>query len=160
MARIDFDQIAREAVAAQPRFQRYSDLHEIAAGIRAGKGDLRDDVSMALLGARAVQAVLTHAALDVLGERRRQVESEGWTREHDDQHSRGEIGRAGACYAITGSYHGILPGWVPETLRALWPWSSHWLKMKDCRSDLVRAGALIIAEIERLDRAAPPEAQP
>ena len=35
-----------------------------------------------------------------------------------------------------------------------WPhtWDASWWKPKDRRRDLVRAGALIIAEIERLDR--------
>lgn len=35
-----------------------------------------------------------------------------------------------------------------------WPWQRKWWKPKDPRRDLVRAGALIIAEIERIDRAA------
>jgi hypothetical protein len=34
-----------------------------------------------------------------------------------------------------------------------WPWLSKWWKPKDRRRDLVRAAALVIAEIERLDRA-------
>ena len=34
----------------------------------------------------------------------------------------------------------------------LWPWAAEWWKPKDCRRNLVRAGALILAEIERLDR--------
>jgi hypothetical protein len=36
----------------------------------------------------------------------------------------------------------------------VWPWSREWWQPKDRRRDLVRAGALIVAEIERLDRAA------
>jgi hypothetical protein len=35
-----------------------------------------------------------------------------------------------------------------------WPWEDKWWKPKDRRRDLVRAGALIVAEIERLDRLA------
>ncbi|MFN3321313.1 MAG: hypothetical protein ACK43M_21435, partial [Allorhizobium sp.] len=42
------------------------------------------------------------------------------------------------------------PGWMKE----LWPWGIEWWKPTDRRRDLVKAGALIIAEIERLDRAA------
>jgi hypothetical protein len=34
-----------------------------------------------------------------------------------------------------------------------WPWSLHWWKPKSPRRDLIRAAALIVAEIERLDRA-------
>lgn len=33
-----------------------------------------------------------------------------------------------------------------------WPWSREWWKPKNPRRDLVKAGALIVAEIERLDR--------
>jgi hypothetical protein len=36
----------------------------------------------------------------------------------------------------------------------LWPWHDDWWKPKDRRRDLIRAAALIVAEIERLDRAA------
>ena len=34
-----------------------------------------------------------------------------------------------------------------------WPWEPRWWKPKNPRRDLVRAAALLIAEIERLDRA-------
>ncbi|HHG5409119.1 TPA: hypothetical protein ACPWMT_005896, partial [Pseudomonas aeruginosa] len=43
------------------------------------------------------------AWLDVQAERRRQVEAEGWTPEHDDGHSHGQMARAAACYALAGS---------------------------------------------------------
>jgi hypothetical protein len=39
-------------------------------------------------------------------------------------------------------------------LKNFWPWSIDWCKPGDRRQNLVKAGALIIAEIERLDRAA------
>jgi len=95
--------------------------------------------------------VLTAAAADVLAERQRQVCVEGWTPEHDDEHSHGELGLAASCYAEEGPspYGHSYP-----TCPGRWPWSAdHW-KPKDYRSNLVRAGALILAEIERLDRAA------
>lgn len=82
----------------------------------------------------------------VLAERRRQVEAEGWTPEHDDQHTDGEMADAAALYASLRVRH--ITGF------ATWPWDAKWWKPKDRRSDLVRAGALILAEIERLDRAA------
>lgn len=43
---------------------------------------------------------------------------------------------------------------VYEGIPRLWAWHSRWWKPKDRRCNLVRAGALIVAEIERLDRAA------
>lgn len=57
-------------------------------------------------------------------------------------------------------------GWSPEQIDYVrlqpgynWPrsWSRAWWKPKNPRRDLVRAAALLIAEIERLDRRAPEE---
>ena len=42
---------------------------------------------------------------------------------------------------------------VKATIGELWPWLSSWWKPSTNRRDLVKAGALILAEIERLDRA-------
>lgn len=91
----------------------------------------------------------TQAARDVLAERRRQIEAEGWTPEHDDQHGTGELARAAACYAIPMTTTEAL-----EVFRLTWPWDLRWWKHADRRRNLVKAGALILAEIERLDRAA------
>lgn len=94
----------------------------------------------------------------ISAERNRQVEAEGWTPEHDDAHSDGEMAGAAACYAMQVALDCIsrddLHQTVRRTIRELWPWSSHWWKPKNRRADLVRAGALIAAEIDRIDRAA------
>jgi hypothetical protein len=107
---------------------------------------------------------LTKAAQDVLAERQRQVEVEGWGAAHDDVHHNGELGAAAACYASPHRAFKAVTfvgrGYEPITsYRDLWPWRDEWWKPKDRRADLVRAGALILAEIERLDRAALPEPQ-
>jgi hypothetical protein len=73
-------------------------------------------------------------------ERRRQIEIEGWTPSHDDAYRNGELARAAACYAI---------GSCPT---GLWPWHEKWWKPGDRRRDLEKAGALIAAEIDRIDR--------
>lgn len=86
------------------------------------------------------------AALDVLLERHRQIDVEGWTPEHDDEHDGGEMAWAAACY-ITATPEGF-----SDYLQ--WPWSAEWWKPRDRRRNLVRAGALLLAEIERLDRIA------
>lgn len=36
--------------------------------------------------------------------------------------------------------------------RYIWPWDEHWWKSTTRRRDLVKAGALVAAEIERIDR--------
>ncbi|WP_440643025.1 DUF7220 family protein [Bradyrhizobium sp. PUT101] len=88
----------------------------------------------------------------VIAERFRQIEQEGWDARHDDAHDLGELAQAGACYAawrrlpLRGGSEGIAG--VP----ALWPWSTDWWKPREFRRDLVRAGALIVAEGESLDR--------
>ncbi|MFB8829103.1 hypothetical protein ACE0DR_06260 [Azotobacter sp. CWF10] len=89
----------------------------------------------------------SQAALDVLAERRRQIEAEGWTPEHDDKYLDDELAMAAVCYL---EYSPELCG--PEAPSA-WPWDEAWWKPSDRRRDLVKAGALILAEIERLDRA-------
>ncbi|MFU5343124.1 hypothetical protein ACM7W1_16250 [Pseudomonas aeruginosa] len=88
------------------------------------------------------------AWLDVQAERHRQITAEGWTPEHDDKHNGGELADAAACYALWAG--GINPG----NWREFWPWAPEWLKHSEPRRMLVKAGALILAEIERLDRAA------
>lgn len=91
----------------------------------------------------------TQAARDVLAERERQKTVEGWTVEHDDKHNTGELAEAATCYAMPyRSYRDAV-------VNIAWPWDRGWWKPKDRRSNLVRAGALILAEIERLDRQEP-----
>ena len=93
---------------------------------------------------------LSQAATDVLAERRRQVTAEGWTSEHDDQYEDGELIDAAACYAQDSGLWDCV-GEPPSD----WPWNDEWWKpSKNMRRNLVKAGALILAEIERRDRAA------
>lgn len=101
-----------------------------------------------------VALLYTQAELDVISERRRQVAQERWTAEGDDEHRLGELACAAAAYA--GYSAGRIDGCgrlMSDALR-FWPFAFHWWKPKDQRRDLVRAAALIIAEIERIDRAA------
>lgn len=97
---------------------------------------------------------ISPAAHAVIFERQRQIEQEGWTPEHDDQHGSGELAEAAACYAEASADPEGSD--VPlDSLCGHWPWSVKWWKpSKDRRRNLIKAGALILAEIERLDRAA------
>lgn len=75
----------------------------------------------------------------ILQERNRQLSELGYTPQHDDAHRAGEIAIAAADYAQ--------PGQCPV------PGSWAISKAKDSRiTQLAKAGALIIAEIERLQR--------
>ncbi len=96
---------------------------------------------------------------DVRAERNRQISGEGWGPEHDDRHDKGEMAMAAACYAaperVFVAHEIVGRGYEPMiSYTDAWPWEDRWWKPKDRRRDLVRAAALIIAEIERLDRAA------
>ncbi|EPK5825211.1 hypothetical protein L4Z93_005370 [Pseudomonas aeruginosa] len=98
------------------------------------------------------QHSVPQAWLDVQAERRRQIEAEGWTPEHDDEHSHGQMARASACYALAGS-SAPNDGTAALLVSLAWPWDEQWWKPSTARRDLVKACALALAEIERLDRA-------
>ncbi|EPG5063287.1 hypothetical protein MWT08_005513 [Pseudomonas aeruginosa] len=124
--------VAREQLE---RLVRILDAHNYAKDAEA---------LMALLAAAPGKEV-PQAWLDVQAERRRQVEAEGWTPEHDDLYCAAELPRAAAAYILNGAN---------DEAPAIWPFVTKWWKPRDARSNYVRAGALILAEIERLDRAA------
>lgn len=83
-------------------------------------------------------------------ERAAQVSREGWTPEHDDEHDHFEMAAAAGCYAFLAA-HQLRADHLPNH----WPWDAKWWKPKDQISNLVRAGALIAAEIDRLQRLLP-----
>lgn len=85
-------------------------------------------------------------------ERKRQIEVEGWSLRHDATHDKGELLQAAMCYARPESkrkykkqFNG--PAWLSG-----WPWPSGFWKPtpNDRIRELVKAGALIAAEIDRL----------
>lgn len=89
----------------------------------------------------------TRQILDEIGvERRRQIDDEDWSTEHDDLHDEGELAQAGGCYALSAAG-------FERACHAYWPWLDSEPNTKGSRRDLVRAAALIVAEIERIDRA-------
>lgn len=93
-------------------------------------------------------------------ERNRQIDKEGWDAKHDDEHGIGALAVAGACYALDyagqdrretgGSYCST----YEEFARRAWPWDEQDWKPtpNDPVKQLVKAGALIAAEIDRLQR--------
>lgn len=95
-----------------------------------------------------LQNSMTQASFDVLEERKRQQDKEGWSAQHDDKHDAGELAIAAVCYASFSNTHPTngKPPWV-------WPFADRWWKPVSRRRALVKAAALILAEIERLDRA-------
>ena len=109
----------------------------------------RDRLLACITELRAAEAALCSRALaDVVAERARQTTAEGWTAEHDDQHSDGALAVAASCYARYAGRAGA------PLMPMLWPFDPTWWKPSTPRRDMVKAAALILAEIDRIDRAA------
>ena len=94
----------------------------------------------------------SRALRDVIAERQRQIHKECFDFARDDAHVTGGMAVAAACYADAST-------WPPgkredrkDKPPSWWPWSSKWWKITTPRRDLVKAAALLLAEIERLDR--------
>jgi len=91
----------------------------------------------------------------IAAERKRQIEKEGWTAEHDDdEHDGGGLARAAACYAIADNKNAIVGKNAVniDLVKLMWPWDWKWWNPKKRKRNLVRAGALIAAELDRLLR--------
>lgn len=90
----------------------------------------------------------------IADERKRQIEEEGWTPEHDDSlNSDGELGNAAACYAMSEDTRDT-ETFDNRILNCVWPWQRRWFKPTpdDRIRELVKAGAMIVAAIEQLQR--------
>ncbi len=105
----------------------------------------------------------------IADERSRQINAEGYSREHDDEHADGAIAMAAACYAAPHRIY--IKRDYADGVTFADPWPAGWRGDKrphegnvvrsngshgeaKRRDLLVKAAALIIAEIERMDRAA------
>ena len=88
-------------------------------------------------------------------ERQRQIEVEGWTKEHDVEHTNNALAFAAVCYTIPSEYRQY--SYCPlrkERVPNFWPWDKEWWKPcpEDRIRELIKAGALIAAEIDRLQK--------
>jgi hypothetical protein len=121
-------------------------------------------VSKAALSGKADLGVLDeNGALfgisTIAGERQRQIVDEGWTVEHDREHVMGELAQAASFYAWYAGLSNEGRDYFrerPERALLRWPFDPKWWKPspgntpKDRALELVKAGALIAAEIDRL----------
>jgi len=97
-------------------------------------------------------------------ERRRQVDEEGWTADHDAEHDDDSLAAAAACYAAPEKVYVERRNINGPYFVDPWPWEPRWDKRysdgnklpdpatysNERRLDmLVKAGALIAAEIDR-----------
>lgn len=106
---------------------------------------------------------------EIAHERSRQIAEKGYTTQLDDTRDRGELAMTAASFLLWAiSKTGDLPifaafGLAPMRAKAnagwvglgslLWPWDHDFPYDTPRRARLVKAAALIVAEIERLDRA-------
>ena len=81
-------------------------------------------------------------------ERERQINVKGYDINHDDKECNSQLAYAACCYAVPEcSTRKLILNWA-------WKWNlKYWKPTPDNRiKELVKAGALIVAEIERLQR--------
>lgn len=90
-------------------------------------------------------------------ERKRQIEVEGWDAEHDEDHTSMCLATAGASYAldVVSKHAEVSKGWkeiFKQRSIELWPFDEEWFRPTpdDPVRQLVKAGALIAAEIDRI----------
>ncbi|EPX83463.1 hypothetical protein [Salipiger mucosus] len=96
---------------------------------------------------------------EVDDECRRQVEVEGWTAENDDRYFAGRLAAAGGTYALQAA-DTLMGRPAPEReIPRTWSMDPKAWKPKDARRDLIRALALGVAELKRMQRAETPAAR-
>ncbi|WP_198647642.1 Lar family restriction alleviation protein [Agrobacterium pusense] len=130
--------------------------------------------ALAALSAQVRDVADSPAIKAIAAERRRQIEKEGWSPDHDDAHCDGSIALAAACYAMFAAVSDnarrstqlpvsltndgqAVEGWA--AFLSIWPWERHFWKPTTRVRDLEKAGALIAAELDRVIRAAAPAKQ-
>jgi hypothetical protein len=89
------------------------------------------------------------AIRDVIAERQRELSLA------EDGYMNGALALGGAAYAISGAGFNRV-GTFKRRARNLWPWPKDSFEPSgdiDCRHDLIRGAAMIVAEIEKYDRA-------
>lgn len=103
-------------------------------------------------------------AIQLIEDERMRQQAKGFTLDHDDQHELGELTEAAQCYACVASAQirgsgveewpvDMFNGFYDSLLE--WPFEeSAYHPSEHALTNLVKAGAMIVAEIERVHRAA------
>jgi hypothetical protein len=85
-----------------------------------------------------------NGAQEIANERQRQIDAEGYTDDHDLEHDTNDLIEAAEAYLLASQ--GDL-----DTAVVVWPWDRESFKPTAERRDLIKAGALVAAAIDRLD---------
>ena len=99
-----------------------------------------------------------NGVVQINDERHRQITLEGYNDEHDEKHKDGELAFAAIAYICFYGAHTYMDYTADEALEEaleFWPWESDdpndlMKPEEDPIRNLVKAGALIAAEIDRL----------
>lgn len=88
-------------------------------------------------------------------ERRRQIEEEGYSTGRDSKYTGNQLAYAAICYILPDEARHLKfnEDGLKTLIQILWPWGSKWWKPtpEDRIKELSKAGALIAAEIDRLN---------
>lgn len=125
----------------------------IATGVKGEHWAIKPDVFAATY--EIATPTNANGAVLIAQERQRQIDAEGWTPAHDDGHVSAELTNAACAYAETAALQMYGDEREPaiEIAPDCWPWYLEWWKpSSDPIRNLVKAGALIAAEIDRLQR--------
>lgn len=111
-------------------------------------------IENAITGETVWRADVVTGAEMISIERVRQISKEGYSQEHDDSHTGGELVTAAIAYATAAQRQQFYRNKADlDFVREMyWPFEAKWWKPKDQIHNLVIAGALIAAEIDRLQR--------
>jgi hypothetical protein len=119
----------------------YETVYENACDLTSRTLEWKPEIAQALDAWKASAGARLIAA-----ERQRQIEIEHYTSDRDDAMKFGELALAATCYLLYET--------TAEFSWDRWPWDRKQFKPKNKLTNLVRAAALIAAEIDRLQRAA------
>ncbi len=115
---------------------------------------MADEMAKSLAAPPAQAVDLGTGVKAIAAERERQLQTEGFTRDGDQQYRRGELAKAATAYVQLAAMDleaGTRNHIAWHGPAAVWPWAPEWWKPVDARRDLVRAGALIAAQIDLID---------
>lgn len=127
---------------------RHKTFERAEEKVKKLSAERKSDAILALLSpGQGRENALEEAAKLIDNERARQIASEGWSAEHDDKHTDNELLRASVSYFMAAKHGGEF-----VVMPYNWPWEKRWWKPKYASRNLEIAGALALAERDRVRR--------
>lgn len=132
----------------------YCDVNQSAEAEAAGCPNGLPDDFLSQLEQGLKEAKMTTRALRLITDERERQFANGYTTQHDDLHARGQIASAAESFAAAAACQarGNSVDTAERAAINIWPWDNEPKVESDPIRNLVKAAALIVAEIERLQR--------